>query len=246
MVKPELCLTGLTFYADVNFLDDPAPAAELLRRSRDEGWIRLQVTDTVGTELMPDEGSGETRTASGADRSDLQEEALGFAEVYGPLILGHSRLGSSILGDSTDEDRVHAVFKILKPNADWYNTRRNNVRDAMQIATAIRYNGDGFVTRDENMLKKSAEIADRFQGFAVLSLDLARDRGILLRLIFGLGWGAAGGVGQGCGPAVAPVGGFRSLVERAGVLGGPGRCAQSGEGGGEVVGPGPVPVEFES
>jgi hypothetical protein len=170
IVKPELSLSQLTFYADVNFLTDSSPAAELLRRARREGWVRLQVTDTVGVEL-PATGGGvpAARTASGLTPDELHALAREYTESYGPLVLGHSRLGSSVLGSKDDADRIAEVFAILKPKAEWSKTRNNHVRDALHLATAIRYAGDGFITRDQNVRKRADHIAGRFRDFAVLT-----------------------------------------------------------------------------
>jgi hypothetical protein len=50
-LKPELAITALTFYVDVNFIDDESPHARGLRRAHQEGWVRLLRTDTLDTEL---------------------------------------------------------------------------------------------------------------------------------------------------------------------------------------------------
>ena len=64
-------------------------------------------------------------------------------------------------------DRVATVFDILHPDSSMSETRRNHVRDAMHIATAIRYGLNGFITRDTAILGKQAKIKERFDGFLV-------------------------------------------------------------------------------
>jgi len=82
-------------------------------------------------------------------------------------VLGHSWLGSSVLGDAEDEHRLKQVFSILFPGVQWEKARDNHIHDAMHVATAIRYGGHGFVTREKTLLNKHEAIAAAFQNFRI-------------------------------------------------------------------------------
>ena len=144
-LKPEICAAEITVFLDNNIIGDEAPATRFLWQCRDAGWIRLQLTDVTGTEQldMPSE------------KSHLRYEAGQLAEALTPLVLGHSRLGSSVTASEEDSERIDRVFRILHPNADPATTRKNNVRDAMTVAGAARYGGDFLATRDGNILQKT-------------------------------------------------------------------------------------------
>ncbi|TXK34260.1 type II toxin-antitoxin system VapC family toxin [Nonomuraea sp. C10] len=157
---PYLNRTAFTLFIDTNIIGSDDQSVLALRRLREEGWINLQRTDTMDTEFL---------TAPPELWVNLTEESSRYPETFGPLILDHSRLGSSILGDDEDEARLHSVFAILYPGAEWGEARKNHVRDAMHVATSIRYGGDGFVTYDKRMLNKYNEIAAQFGGFRILS-----------------------------------------------------------------------------
>jgi hypothetical protein len=138
-------ITALTLYVDTNIVDAMDDAALSLRRLRDEGWISLQRTDTMDTELA---------AAPEEKRAQLTEASASYPEAFGPMVWGQSRWDSSVFGSSEDQARLDTVFAILFPGADRMSTRGNNVRDAMHISTAIRYGAFGFVTRDRKLLNK--------------------------------------------------------------------------------------------
>jgi hypothetical protein len=74
----------------------------------------------------------------------LTEASAEYPEAVGPMVLGHSRLGFAVLGSEEDADRLDDVFAILFPNVNRIAARKNHIRDAMHVATAIRYGGFGF------------------------------------------------------------------------------------------------------
>lgn len=176
-LKTELSLTNITLYFDVHVLDATDDAPRLLRRSRKEGWIRLQKTDVMDTELI--------QAKSAELRWQLINDSSDYPEALGPFSVGHSRLGHTITGGQEDDERLDHVLSILYPRIQRATVRRQHVRDAMHIATAIRYCGTGFVTRDGRLLGKAQLVAENFDGFLLLTpeeaVTLVRDaiRGVV-------------------------------------------------------------------
>jgi hypothetical protein len=157
---------GVILYFDVNFVDDESPAARELRRYYSEGWIMLMRSDTLDTEL---EG-----TQDEAKRLELLAAAQPYIESLGPAVFGSSRFDHSVFGNENDDARLDRVYSILFPNSDRRDDSpkraRRKIRDAMHVATAIRYGGNGFVTRDRHdLLRKSDAIAQAFDGFRIWS-----------------------------------------------------------------------------
>ena len=165
--------TGLNWYIDVHVID--RPAADDLRRLRDAGWICINVTDTAHTE-----------TSSAKDeitRHRLEDQLLAYPIAMGPLVLDHSLLDLSVIGGVADKQRLRNVFAALWPTNDYEDDAkkktargRTRFRDAMHVATAIRYSGTGFITEDSGILKAAARIASEFNGFIVLSIAEATER----------------------------------------------------------------------
>lgn len=168
LIKTELCITQLSYYLDVNAVDENTAGMDQLRRARLEGWIRLQKTDTLDTELLgapPDK------------LSELLRQSAAFAESFGPMVLDHSRLDRSVLASSEDVGRLAMVVKILKPGVEnQEDLKPNDMRDAMHVATSIRYGGTGFITRDLNLLRKAEAIRAAFNHFQVCDPENALQR----------------------------------------------------------------------
>ena len=152
--------TALEFAIDTNTVDDVSPEMACLRKRNTEGWINLTRTDTLDTELA---------RAQDDKRDMLLEQSRSYVEHFGPLVLDHSRLDSCVLGTDEDEARCERVFGILFPGANRQTARRNHVRDAMHIATAIRYARSGFVTNDRDLLKRDEAMRAAFDNFRILS-----------------------------------------------------------------------------
>jgi hypothetical protein len=95
--------TGLAITIDTNAVDDVS--AEMVARGsfHEEGWIDLRRTDTMDTEL-------EMATD---ERGELLQASAEYVEILGPLVLNHSRLNHSVLGNDADRDRISTVFRIL-------------------------------------------------------------------------------------------------------------------------------------
>jgi len=159
---------GLIFHFDTNFLDDPSAAAAELRQLDADGWIMLRASDAVGAELARDRD--EER------RSMLRDEATSYPEAWGPAVFDESRIGSGLIGDDADAERFNRVFALLFPGTDRASTSRtasNKRRDAMHIATALRYGAGIFITRDQALLKKTGAIAADFNDFRIVEPEQA-------------------------------------------------------------------------
>jgi hypothetical protein len=161
--------TGLVFAIDNNIVNGETPAELELKRLNKDGWIQLVLTDVTRTEWLADNPQ---------HRQRLEELAIDYAEYWGPLTLGHSRPGSAVLGSSEDQERLEAVFAALFPRADFRTARKQHVRDAMNVATAIRYGVNGFITRDgsgkkRGILDGADAIKAAFNDFSILSPERA-------------------------------------------------------------------------
>ncbi len=156
--------TELTFAVDNHIVDSHIPEAVELRGLDEQGWIDLVLTDVTKTEWAD---------ADPDQRATLLDQAVDYGEALGPMVLGHSRLGSSVLGSAADAHRLRCVFDILFPGADMATARKQNVRDAMNVATAIRYGFNCFVTNDRHLLKKRDAIKAAFNDFLVASPEAA-------------------------------------------------------------------------
>lgn len=156
----------LTFYLDTNVLDDSSDWAVSLRSLSDAGWIDLVRTDTMDTELL--------RKPDADARAALLAQSALLPESLGVLVPDHSRIDSSVLGNEDDQARLDRVFAILFPYADRYSESgraRGKIRDAMHVATAIRYGATAFVTLDrDDILVKAQDIEAAFDGFKILSV----------------------------------------------------------------------------
>lgn len=145
-------------------VDERDIAMDALRQCHENGWIDLARTDTMDTELLK---------AEEHKQSELLAESCKYVEVLGPLVMDQSRLNHSVRGSSQDEDRIDTVFSVLFPGADRNATTPNNMRDAMHVATAIRYAYTGFVTRERRLLNKAAAVRAKFDSFLMVDPEAA-------------------------------------------------------------------------
>lgn len=164
------CRLGLVLYFDTNFAGDSSDAACELRALDRDGWIDLARTDTVDTELGG--ATDETRRAA------LLAETNGYVESMGPMVWDHSRRGHAVWANDDDSERLDRVHSILFPNTDRHartGWAKRKLRDAMHVATAIRYGANAFITRDEqDLVSKSDEIAAAFDGFQIMPPEMAQ------------------------------------------------------------------------
>jgi hypothetical protein len=161
---------GVILYFDVNFVDDETPAACELRQFHAEGWITLMRSDTLDTEL------GDTKDED--KRLELLCASAPYIEALGPAVFGSSRFDHTVVANDEDDARLDRVYSILFPGSDRRDSStgraRRKTRDTMHVATAIRYGGDGFITRDHDDLhRKSRAIAKAFNGFRIMSPEAA-------------------------------------------------------------------------
>jgi hypothetical protein len=133
--------------------DPEQPAIEELLRLRREGRVEIAKTDTVDTER--------TDGVPDAKATDRLLETAGIIELHGPVVVGHSRWDHAVFASDEDSDRIDGVFAVLFPDSDRNAMDRTSIhklRDAMHIATAIRYGYDVFVTAETRLLKKADAI----------------------------------------------------------------------------------------
>jgi hypothetical protein len=78
-----------------------------------------------------------------------------------------------VRGSPEDEERLRHVFGILFPGPIFEKARRQHMRDAMNVATAIRYAVSGFVTRERRLLNKRDAIRAAFNDFPILTPEQA-------------------------------------------------------------------------
>jgi hypothetical protein len=141
-----------------------------LRELHEGGWISLARTDTVDTEL-----GGK---ADDEERAELLRQSSGYIESLGPMVLGSSRWGHGVFSNKEDSNRIDAVYAVLFPASDRgdVSTKRGQgrLRDAMHVATAMRYGANVLVTRDaRDLLRKADAIRDAFNGFAIMDPERA-------------------------------------------------------------------------
>lgn len=139
------------------------PSIERLLQLRREARIEIVKTDTVDTERI-DGVTDATATARIL-------ETAGIIELHGPAVLNNSRFDHSVYASDEDNSRIDLILASLFPGSDRHGTDRNaihNLRDAMHIATAVRYGFDVFVTTENRLLKKG-DAMRRDWGIEVMS-----------------------------------------------------------------------------
>lgn len=161
--------TDLVFAIDNHIVDGETPAELELKRLHTHGWIQLVLTDVTRTEWL---------AAQPEDQQRLEELAIDYVEYWGPLTLGQSRLESAKFGSPEDQERLERVFSTLFPGTDLKTGRTQHVRDAMNVALAIRYGVNGFITRDgigddTGILDRADAIKAAFNGFSILAPERA-------------------------------------------------------------------------
>lgn len=140
----------------IDLAEDRDPYVSRLFRFKDEGFVDLHKCDVVDTERT--EGvSDELATARIL-------ETAGTIEVLGPAVSNHGRLFHSVYASEDDERRLDRVFGLLFPNRGRDGssvTEVHSLRDAMQVATAIRYGYEAFVTSDPEVLRGATRIHEQ-------------------------------------------------------------------------------------
>ena len=110
----------------------------------DQFRVFLAKTDVVDTELDLEKNAME----EGHSLASVK-----FFELHGPIVLDHSRLDHAVLASDEDVQLLGRVKEIIEVRVISERAAKHDLRDAMHIATSIRYGYDGFITRDERILK---------------------------------------------------------------------------------------------
>jgi predicted nucleic acid-binding protein len=93
-------------------------------------------------------------------------------ELHGPLVLGHSRQNHSVLASEEDVQRLDRVKEIVGMRTASKRRANHDLRDAMHIATAIRYGYNGFITGDKRLVKRNNQFVSDF-GFRIMNVESA-------------------------------------------------------------------------
>lgn len=128
-----------SIYIDTNCINarQNNDAINKLEELYDQERILIEKTDTLDTELQDGQGYPQG-----------QKKAMNYIESYGPAVVGHSRLGSSIVGSDEDDKRLGKMLEILWGKKVRSSYDNSQIRDAMHISTAARYGGTYFVTNE--------------------------------------------------------------------------------------------------
>lgn len=147
-------MTTYSVYIDTNCINanQKDKAINHLEKLYGEDKILIETTDTLETEF--NEGKGYPKGKLKASNS--------YIYSYGPAVVGHSRIGFSIVGTDEDDKRLGKVLSIIFGQKNRKDYDRNEIRDCMHISTAIRYGGTHFVTYDKALLDKSEAIKNEF------------------------------------------------------------------------------------
>lgn len=164
---------GFTFALDTCVIDDTSDAMQALRQYYEDDFIRLVRSDVVDTELLKGDNPRQ---------QELLSMSQPFPENLGPLVLGNSRIGHSVLGCSPDNEILEKVAHIRKQKK-FGELTQNDKRDVMQVAWARRYGCFALITRDglradgsikpSSLLGISDELSKEFDGFKTLTPDHA-------------------------------------------------------------------------
>ena len=125
--------------------------------------VFLAKTDVVDTELDPEKNE----MVGGHFLASIR-----LLELHGPLVLGHSRLYHTLLANEGDIQRLDRVKEIVGVRTSRERNASHDLRDAMHIATAIRYGYNGFITRDKRLEKRNDQFLSEF-GFRIMNVENA-------------------------------------------------------------------------
>lgn len=152
---------GLRFVLDTNAVDDESAEMAELRQMWRDGLIEFTRTDTVDTEL--------TQREDPEHRARLLNQSAEMIEQFGPLVLGHSRLGFCVVGSGQEAAEWDRLWEVMFPGRDRSKAKKNDVRDAMHVATAIRYGINVLITSDKGLLKKADVVKAALNGFSIMA-----------------------------------------------------------------------------
>jgi len=165
-------ITGLYWHIDNNVLTREE-SLDLFRMA-ELGWLSLGISSRIEVEHLD--------AKTDAEKIELAKSRMRFVTSLAPLVLGHSILGSSVLGSDEDDIRIQQVHSALWPNSDFESDRsqwekrtmgRSRFRDSLLVADANRYCASAFITHDPGILKGSERIRNSFEKFDVISIEAA-------------------------------------------------------------------------
>lgn len=125
--------------------------------------VFLAKTDVVDTELDPKKN---------VMVGNLFLASIKYLELIGPVVLEHSRLDHSVLASDEDVERLDRVKEIIGIRQISERSAKHDLRDAMHIATAIRYGYNGFITGDKRLVKRNNQFVSDF-GFRIMNVESA-------------------------------------------------------------------------
>jgi hypothetical protein len=155
---------GRRFALDTNLIDRIPPGLAELHALADGGQIELVRADVVDTEL--------TTCRNPELRAHLLAVSARLPEQHGVMVLGHSRLDHAVLAGDEDVAVFDHVWSTLFPGRERATARRNDIRDAMQVWTAMRCGADALLTsdgdgKDTGLLDHDEAVAAEFNGFHI-------------------------------------------------------------------------------
>ncbi len=125
--------------------------------------VFLAKTDLVDTELD---------TEKNVMVGNLFLASIKYLELIGPVVLEHSCLDHSFLASEEDVKRLDRAKEIIGIRQISERYAKHDLRDAMHIATAIRYGYNGFITRDKRLEKHNDQFLSEF-GFRIMNVESA-------------------------------------------------------------------------
>lgn len=134
-----------------------------LREFYKQRRLMLAKTDVVDTER------------SAKRRRSYENEFLSgvqLLELHGPAVFGHSRLGHSVHAGTEDQERLHKIQALLTARRTSKRAMEHDLRDAMHLATAIRYRYDGIITSEKRLLRVDTCLTHDY-GFRVVTVPQA-------------------------------------------------------------------------
>lgn len=144
-------MSSISVYIDTNCINARQKDHYIndLEKLFQEEKIIIEKTDTLDTELQ--EGY-----KKGLEKSD------NYIESFGDAVWGHSRWDYSQWADDVDERRLTRILEIFwgLKNIPYYS--KSEIRDALHIATAAKYGGTYFITKEKALLMRHNVIRFEF------------------------------------------------------------------------------------
>lgn len=139
--------------------NNPAEYVDL-EQLRNENRVVLAKTDVVDTELDPDKNFA---------LGGIFLASIDLLELHGPGVFDNSRFGHSVFASEEDVIRLERVKSLIKVRKASGRNEKHDVRDAMHLATSIRYSFSGLITGDYRLLKLDKKFSQEF-GFRIFNV----------------------------------------------------------------------------